>query len=226
MYYESYYGAAHLGTGNQLQHHGVKGMKWGVRRYQNKDGTLTSAGKTRHTKTASRSNNNLTDVCSSIVNRNADMTMEQLYQVQADVEELLKTRRKREHFVLSRELHYARNEINKNLPVTAKDAENANWHKIIANAHQFTSKSSTENIKYVDPTGKFEAVYNNAGQLITNPLDMGSYNFSPSDISKLRHAKDDVLPWLIYGNTPDDPSTIRQRSAAILGLYTKKMRDL
>lgn len=28
-----------------LMHYGVKGMKWGVRRYQNKDGTLTSAGK-------------------------------------------------------------------------------------------------------------------------------------------------------------------------------------
>lgn len=28
-----------------LQHYGVKGMKWGVRRYQNKDGTLTSLGK-------------------------------------------------------------------------------------------------------------------------------------------------------------------------------------
>lgn len=32
---------------NELQHHGVIGMKWGVRRYQNKDGTLTAAGKKR-----------------------------------------------------------------------------------------------------------------------------------------------------------------------------------
>jgi len=31
----------------ELQHYGVKGMKWGVRRYQNTDGSLTAAGKKR-----------------------------------------------------------------------------------------------------------------------------------------------------------------------------------
>lgn len=29
-------------------HHGILGMKWGIRRYQNKDGSLTAAGKKRY----------------------------------------------------------------------------------------------------------------------------------------------------------------------------------
>lgn len=33
---------------NSLMHHGIKGQKYGVRRYQNADGTLTAAGKARY----------------------------------------------------------------------------------------------------------------------------------------------------------------------------------
>lgn len=40
MYYES-----------ELYHHGIKGQKWGVRRFQNPDGTLTAAGEKRYNET-------------------------------------------------------------------------------------------------------------------------------------------------------------------------------
>jgi hypothetical protein len=33
---------------DDLQHHGIKGQKWGVRRFQKKDGSLTPAGKERY----------------------------------------------------------------------------------------------------------------------------------------------------------------------------------
>lgn len=39
-------------TSHSLSHHGIKGQKWGVRRFQNKDGTLTAKGKKRYKDTS------------------------------------------------------------------------------------------------------------------------------------------------------------------------------
>lgn len=36
----------------ELYHHGILGMHWGIRRYQNKDGTFTNAGKKRYQSTS------------------------------------------------------------------------------------------------------------------------------------------------------------------------------
>ena len=37
-----------------IAHHGIRGMKWGVRRYQNEDGSLTDAGKKRYIRDSGR----------------------------------------------------------------------------------------------------------------------------------------------------------------------------
>lgn len=42
------YYVGNIPFGDELYHHGIKGQQWGVRRYQNEDGSLTPAGKERY----------------------------------------------------------------------------------------------------------------------------------------------------------------------------------
>lgn len=39
---------------SELYHHGIEGQRWGVRRFQNPDGTLTAEGKRRYNKTLNK----------------------------------------------------------------------------------------------------------------------------------------------------------------------------
>ena len=55
----------------ELYHHGIKGQKWGIRRYQNEDGSLTKEGASRYTKGSA--------ACSSVLNKNKKISVFDLY---------------------------------------------------------------------------------------------------------------------------------------------------
>ena len=69
---------------NELYHFGIKGMRWGVRRYQNQDGSLTNAGKKRlkkgHASNEENDSSNKSSTKSSSTKTVEDMSDDELRQ--------------------------------------------------------------------------------------------------------------------------------------------------
>lgn len=53
---EEYYAAIDLYKQNHIEHHGILGQKWGIRRFQNPDGSYTAAGRERYSKNSDSNN--------------------------------------------------------------------------------------------------------------------------------------------------------------------------
>lgn len=69
--------------------------------------------------------------------------------------------------------------------------------------HMF-GKDGEYNLKFVSQNGLFEAVYNRAGELLTeknDPQNMGTFNFADPDGQPGEHSLYDIWPYLAWGNT-------------------------
>lgn len=62
---------------NELYHFGVKGMRWGIRRYQNSDGSLTAAGKKRYSDDINDAYNKMKDA--KVNRKNAALEFNKAY---------------------------------------------------------------------------------------------------------------------------------------------------
>ena len=69
---------------NYLSHHGIKGQRWGVRRFQNEDGSLTPAGKKRYAVDASIAKNRQTRKVANDYNQMDEKQFKSKYHVSKD----------------------------------------------------------------------------------------------------------------------------------------------
>lgn len=122
----------------------------------------------------------------------------------------------------ARWLHFQRNRFNQDYENEGDARKNwgAPLQKWQSTTHQIGNRNEN-NVKYVSPDGHSEAVYNN-GQLVTDPINQGTYNVFGPD-SELGHGLFDVIPWVMWGNSPDDPtSPLGQFNTLIDGWKAKK----
>jgi len=62
-----------------------------------------------------------------------------------------------------------------------------------------------------DEYGYSEAVYDENGDLVTNSYNRGSFNYYLNKTEPIKHFGYDILPWLEWGNTRDDPTCFVER---------------
>jgi hypothetical protein len=84
------------------------------------------------------------------------------------------------------------------------------------------TKKGNENNKYVKPAEEggtlaiYELVYDKDGNLVTDPVNQGTPNYADSEKNRIKHFFEDVLPYWLWGNSPDDPTKWYER---IFGTY-------
>ncbi|EPX64445.1 hypothetical protein D187_005579 [Cystobacter fuscus DSM 2262] len=109
--------------------------------------------------------------------------------------------------------HYGRNSQNRTPPRDVAIKEG--WEKMsdLKSIYHRHGKGNEHNEKYVSPDGMCEAVYKPDGQLVTDPANLGTYNYS-SQLTfwgSVGHGIVDVVPYVLLGNSLQDNTPIWYR---------------
>ncbi|WP_169787093.1 RHS repeat-associated core domain-containing protein [Hyalangium minutum] len=122
--------------------------------------------------------------------------------------------------VIAKDLHYNRNQYNR---VVSYEFASKSWIPVPADKavyHQH-GLGNERNKKFISPNGHCEVVFRD-GQLVTDPANIGTYNFG-SDQGSALHLLLDVVPYYFWGNSPDDPTPFPDRVLGPRG--AKELKD-
>jgi hypothetical protein len=116
-----------------------------------------------------------------------------------------------------RDSHWERNKKNRP-PSTLEEAERKNWDQVspFYAVYHRQGSGNEGNTKWLAPSGKGEAVYDSKGKLVTDPINEGTFNWGSPKTDKAKHLAVDILPYILWGNRENDPTTPKERMTAIL----------
>lgn len=207
----------------ELYHHGIKGMRWGVRRYQNYDGSRIGTTRIVGTSPGLPSPSSL----------GGAVRVEDSRPRHRGKRPIRRQSLKKTAFGYSTG-HYLRNKLNKDLPQNDADAKEKGWRKLSdkdSSMHQFHQEDGVKNSKWVSPDGHREVVFTGKGEnqhITVDPRDQGTYNFFDPKKYPLGHAVFDVMPYVVLGNSMDDSTVTFDRiyDSAMNFIKNKSMDDI
>jgi len=82
-------------------------------------------------------------------------------------------------------------------------------HTSEASIHQMRGATGNQVFRHTD--GHREAVYDKDGKLVQDGINDGSYNYAHPVEEPLKHFNRDILPWILWGNSRTDPTTVEER---------------
>lgn len=92
------------------------------------------------------------------------------------------------------------------------------WHLLsqFETVYHMQGKDGDYNVKFVSEDGYHEAIYNKAGDLLTeknDPVNMGTFNYVDPTGKPAMHAALDVLTYYSYGNCSASPKSSKENWA-------------
>lgn len=200
-----------------IEHHGIKGQRWGV-----KNGPPYPLDYEQHNSREKKANSKSS--LSRYVNNNSNSGLK----ATPSTKEKKNVLRSARAYIGNKSGHYLRNQNNTGLPKNDAEAKKMGWKKLSAKEsamHQFNQADGVLNSKWISKDGHKEVVFTGKGknQRITkDPRDIGTYNFYDPTVNPFKHTISDVLPYIVLGNTEDDPTTAVGRVGESIKSFLKK----